>query len=128
MKKFTGVIIAESLDDASLLDQVKIVSTRVSEVTEKHKTPWLKKWTLHTVEVERSRVEEISKALSEHIDQRHSHSWYVDYDDGEVHYIIFPHKIFRIDMKSETQYAEAKKYGVDLGIPPYQVDFHPKER
>lgn len=128
MKNFRGVIIEESLRDPSLLSRVKILSTRTSEVTEKHKTPWLKKWTLHSVEIQRAAVEEISKAISENIDEHHSHSWYADYDDGEVHYIIFPRKIFRIDMRSEAQYAEAKKYGIGLGIPPYQVDFHPKER
>ncbi len=30
-----------------------------------------------------------------------------------------------LDRKSKEQYDEAKEYGISLGIPSYQVDFHP---
>ncbi|MCB9816621.1 hypothetical protein H6786_04470 [Candidatus Nomurabacteria bacterium] len=39
---FTGVIIEESLKDASVLDEVVIVGTEVEPVTESHQTPWIK--------------------------------------------------------------------------------------
>jgi hypothetical protein len=48
---YKGVIIEESLKDKSILKDVGILSTRVEEVTEEHETPWIDKWTLHTVEV-----------------------------------------------------------------------------
>jgi len=48
---FSGVIIEESLTDNSVLNDVNIISTKVEPVTEKHKTPWVKQWTMHTVKI-----------------------------------------------------------------------------
>jgi len=31
-----------------------------------------------------------------------------------------------MDRKRKEQYDEAKRYGIQLGIPEYQVDFHPE--
>lgn len=128
MRNFRGVIIEESLTDASVLRLAKILSTRISVVTKKHQTQWLKKWTLHTVEIEREVADAVAEEISKSIDTTHEHPWYADFDDGKLHYIIFPSKIFKINMRDEKQYAVAKAYGIALGIPSYQVDFHPKER
>jgi hypothetical protein len=123
---YKGTIIKESLENKDILKNVRILSTKVEKVIKEHQTPWLKQWTLHKVEVEESKVEEISKKISQSIDSRHNHSWYADYKNDTWHYIIFPHKIFKIDRKSDEQYAEARKYGISLGIPEYQVDFSPE--
>ena len=45
-----------------------------------------------------------------------------------VYYIIFRDKVFYIDRKSKEQYDEAKRYGISLGIPEYQVDFAPDDK
>lgn len=128
MGKYHGVIIKESLENLLLLKEVRILSTKISVVGERHKTPWLKQWTLHTVEIEREEAERIAEMISRNLDSAHSHSWYADFDDGREHYIIFPDRVFRIDMKIQKQYDEAQAYGLGLGIPPHQVDFHPKVR
>lgn len=126
MNNFRGVIIEESLEDKSVLSKVIILSTKVEAVTPKHKTPWLKKWTLHTVEILTDRVEEIAKEISLSLDSKHGGSWYADFCDDSHHYIIFRNKIFFIDRNNQKQYDEAREYGISLGIPEYQVDFHPK--
>lgn len=77
---YTGVVIKESLQKKAVLKKIKIVSTKVEAVTEKHKTPWLKQWTLNTIEVPEEKAQEI-----------------------------------------------AKKYGISIGIPEYQVDFAPND-
>ena len=120
---YTGVIIEESLGDKSILDEVKILSTKIEPVTEKHKTPRLKYWTLHRVEVNADKVAKISEELSKCIES--THNWYADFKNNELHFIIFRNKVFRIDRTSKEQYDEAKNYGISLGIPEYQVDFHP---
>ncbi|MEO8637614.1 MAG: hypothetical protein ABI430_01795 [Candidatus Taylorbacteria bacterium] len=61
---YKGVIIEESLSDKSVCAQVFVIGTRVSKVVEKHKTPWLKQWTLHTVHIPEEKAEEIAKKLS----------------------------------------------------------------
>lgn len=120
---YIGVIIKESLGNKDVLSEVKILSTKVEQVTEKHKTPWLKKWTLHTVEVSADKAAKVAEELSEYLEP--NHHWYADFKNNELHFIIFRNKIFRIDRTSKKQYEEAKKYGISLGIPEYQLDFNP---
>ena len=120
---FIGVIIEESLERKDVLKKVKIVKTKVENVTEKHKTPWIKKWTLHTIEIPANRADAIAKELSESLDSQHS--WYADFKNGSMHYIIFRGKIFKVDRTKKEQYDEVTRYGVSLGIPCYQLDFSP---
>ena len=120
---YTGVIIEESLENKDILKEVKILSTKIEQVTERHKTPWLKQWTLHVVEVSADKVAKISIELSKCLES--SHNWYADFKNNDLHFIIFRNKVFRINRASKEQCDQAKKYGVSLGIPEYQVDFHP---
>jgi hypothetical protein len=122
---FEGVIIEESLEDISILDNVEIKSTKVEEVTPEHKTPWFKHWTLHTVTIPESRADQIAESLSRSLDYSHGTSWYADFKNDTTHYIIFQNKIFRIDRSKKEEYEAATAYGISLGIPPYQVDFAP---
>ncbi len=121
--KFIGIIIEESLENKDVLDRVKITKTKVEKVTQEHKTPWIKKWTLHTVEIPEKDSKKIAKELSISLDSKHN--WFADFKNDTHHFIIFRNKIFYINRKSKRQYDKAKEYGVSLGIPEYQVDFHP---
>lgn len=121
MDTFKGTIIEESLEDKSILDRVKIISTKIEQVIERHRTPWIKQWTLHAVEVELDEAEEIALELSKSLDSKHS--WYADYKNDDTHYIIFRNKVFKIDRTKIEEYREATKYGISIGIPDYQVDF-----
>lgn len=120
---YQGVIIEESLEKKDILKRVKILSTKVEQVIEKHKTPWLKQWTLYTLEIPEEKGEEIAEELSNSLESEHP--WYADFKNEAYHYIIFRGKIFFIDRRSKEQYDEARRYGISLGIPEYQVDFHP---
>ena len=51
-----------------------------------------------------------------------------DFKNDTHHYIIFRDKVFYIDRKSKEQYDEAKRYGISLSIPEYQVDFAPDDK
>ncbi|MBS3067292.1 hypothetical protein J4450_01200 [Candidatus Micrarchaeota archaeon] len=124
MSNYTGVIIEESLGNKDVLKKVKILATKIEKVTERHQTPYLKKWTLYNVEVPENRADEIAEEISTSLDSVHN-DWYADFKNDQYHYIIFRNKIFKIDRTSKAQYDEARKYGVSLGIPEYQVDFHP---
>ena len=126
MTNFIGVIIEESLEKKAVLKKVKIIKTEIEQVAEEHKTPWFKKWTLHTVEIEEKQAEAIAKELSKSLDSQHDGSWYADFRNNKFHYIIFRNKIFFIDRRSKEQYDEARKYGISLGIPEYQVAFSPE--
>lgn len=123
MENYRGVIIEESLENKEVLKKVQILETEISIVTEKHKTPWIKQWTLHTVLIPENEAESIAKEISTSLDKEHN--WYADYRNKTHHYIIFRDKFFYIDRNSIEEYNKAKEYGISLGIPEYQVDFHP---
>lgn len=120
MDTFKGTIIEESLTDKSVLSAVKIVSTKISPVTDKHKTPWLKQWTLHKVEIEPDEAGNIAEIISKSIDKKY---WYADFKNDNVHFIVFSDKIFKISRTDRGEYQKATDYGLSLGIPEYQLDF-----
>lgn len=66
---YKGIIIEESLQDASLLKEVKILNTKVEPITPEHKTPWLKQWILHTVEIPEEKAQEIAEKISQSFDK-----------------------------------------------------------
>ena len=120
---YKGVIIEESLENTDILNDLITISTKVEEVTKEHKTPWIKQWTMHTVEIPEDRGEDIVERLSNSLDSQHS--WYIDFKNEEFHYIVFLNKVFKIDMHN-AKYREAMEYGISLGIPWYQLDFSPE--
>ncbi len=123
MSNFIGVIIEESLEDKSVLKGLNILSTKIEPVTEKKRTPWVNQWTLHTIEIDYSSIRGVAERLSEVIDNKHKSSWYIDFKNESTHYIIFRNKVFEIDRTSRKQYEEANLYGLNLGIPEYQMEF-----
>lgn len=120
---YNGVIIEESLENKDILKDVKISDTKVEEVTEEHKTPWIKQWTLHTVEILENQADDVAEKLTKSLDSQHS--WYADFKNDSFHYIIFRDKFFKVDRSKKEQYADVVKFGVSLGIPDYQLDFSP---
>ena len=119
---YKGTIIEESLNNTDALKDIYIISTKVEKVVDKHKTPWLERWTLHKVEVPEDRAEEIAEKISETLDYTHGTSWYADFKNGECHYIIFKNKIFKIDRTNADQYAGFDYKSINFGVS-YDVNF-----
>ena len=126
MDNYRGVIIEESLINKDILKKIKIVSTRVEQVTDEHNTPWILQWTLHTIELPEVHVVTIANGISKSLDSEHS--WYADFKNKTHHYIIFRNKVFCVDKTDKGQYNEVKRYGISLGIPEYQLDFVPDDK
>lgn len=122
---YKGDIIEESLADKATLEDVKIIATRVEVVTPDHKTPWLKQWTLHTIEVPEDKAVAVAEKLSYAIETEHK-SWYIDFRNGATHYVIFPGKAFKVDRSNPEEYKPVVSYGAKLGIPRHQLDFSPE--
>lgn len=118
---YKGIIIEESLQETDLFNKIKVISTRVEKVTLSHKTPWLKKWTLHTVEISEHKAEKIAKKISNILEI--THNWYADYKNENYHFIIFRDKIFKVNRCNFKEYIAVKEYGISLGIPDYQLTF-----
>lgn len=120
---YKGIIIEESLENNSIFRDVRITSTKVEVVRKEHRTPWVNQWTMHTVEIPVDKVNDVAEKISHALDSKHN--WYADFKNSANHCIVFRNKVFMVDRQSKEQYEEAKKYGISLGIPEYQVDFHP---
>lgn len=121
---FEGIIIEESLTDPSVLQKLLVTSTAVEPVTEQHRTPWVKQWTMHTVSVPAHQAATIAKDISAALDK--DHDWYADFKTETEHFVIYKDKVFHItDRSDKSQYDEATAHGISLGIPDYQVDFSP---
>jgi hypothetical protein len=120
---FKGIIIEESLENKNILKDslIRILKTEVEKVSSEYDTPWLKKWTMHTVEVREDRAMDIAEKIAKSLDKEHS--WYVDFRNDEYHFIIFKDKIFCVKMENKKEYEDVKKYGRKIGIPEHQLDF-----
>lgn len=122
---YRGTIIEESLGDQSILRDLTILNTRVEAVTDRHKTPWLSQWTLHTIQVPEGEGAAVARRIQRAIDAMQPGSWYVDFKNDVEHFIIYKDKIFKIGRDDEAGYQAARTHGINLGIPEYQLDFSP---
>ncbi len=123
---FKGGIIRESLSNIGILKKVNITNTDVWPVTKRHKTPWVKQWTFHFVEVGESIAESIALEISKNMDSEHV--WYADFRNNKIHYVIYYNHIFIIDVNKKEDYQKAIDYGSKLGLPDYQLDFSPHHK
>ncbi len=120
---FTGTIILESLISPSIIDGLNVTNTEVETVTDSFGTPWLKQWTLKTVEIDDNKIEAIAEQISRSIDPAHANSWFADFANEAIHYVIFKDKVFKIDRTNPSNYTPAKQYAFSLGIPAHQLGF-----
>ncbi|VVB78178.1 Uncharacterised protein [uncultured archaeon] len=88
-----GVVIEESLEDKSVLKEIKIIKTESEIVTPKHRTPWLKKWTSHKVEIPEEKMDEICEKLQKSLDR--NHQWYIDLKSNRYEITIFNDQIIK---------------------------------
>jgi len=123
---FKGAIIEESLSNLEVLKKVNITKTDVFPVTGKHKTPWVKQWTFHFIEVDESEAESIASEIGKNMDSEHV--WYADFRNNKIHYVIYYNSVFKIDVNKKEDYQKAIDYGNKLGIPDYQIDFSPHHK
>lgn len=120
---YKGVIIEESLENLDVLKDVKILGTKVEPITEGHKTPWLKQWTMHDVEIPEGSALAVADKLSHAIDPAHANNWYADFKNDKTHFVVFRDKVFKINRTKPEEYAAATEHGASIGIPRHQLDF-----
>lgn|SRR3989344_1148665 len=124
---YRGTVIEEILEKVHVLKkEVRILETKTEPVTIGHRTPWLTRWTLLTVEIPEEKADQVAEKLSNILEKEHP--WYADYKNDQYHYITYRDKVFKIDLKKPTLYKDATRYGISLGIPDYQVDFAPEDK
>lgn len=124
---YKGIVIKESLENPSILEGIKAIETVVEPVTPEHKTPWLKQWTMLTLEIPDNRIESLSKLISQSFSREHP-KWFADFKSDKYHYIIFAGKVFKVNLLEPSLFKDARDFGISIGIPEYQLDFAPKDK
>ena len=102
-----GTIIENSLFDKSILDEIKIESTRQSG-----------DWILHNVQIDENQITRLSQALADG-------PWYIHlWEPGkDIVTVVFKNKTFTIKFSDKATWADAVAYGKSIGIPKEQLDF-----
>jgi len=90
---YRGIIIEESLEDRGVLHSFRVLETRIEAVTERHNTPWVRQWTLHTVEIPDEAAAAVAEKLRAALDPVHAGSWYADFKNEATHYIVFHNRV-----------------------------------
>lgn len=119
--EYRGVIIEESLRDKSIIKELKVLQQEIEEITERENTPWLEKWTMDTVEINESKIDEYTERLSKLIDTKHCNDWYCDFRNDKYHYVVFSDKVFKLDRRKKQDYIDMQEYAKKLGLPEYQL-------
>lgn len=110
-KDFTGTIIEESLEDNRILNELEIVSFRISDSENS-----ADRWHLYTVKVSKEEIEKLSKYLK-------NGRWYMHFWENRDVVAVFKDKIFRFNYDDKSTWKPAVDYGLSVGIPIEQLDF-----
>ena len=120
-KKFTGLIIKESLRDSKILDDKDIIISKVEnwDIGERAADFQPKNWTAVFIEGNKDNIEQVAERISETILPK----WYSNLSDDTTEFVIFNKMIFRHCKTRNEDAYEAIKYGISVGIPEHQLDW-----
>lgn len=108
---YIGLVIKESLDDPSMLDDVTVLGNKVTDEQDP-----ADRWHMYTIEVTRPFFEKIATHIK-------PLRWYAHFYNEEKMIVIFKDKIFEYAHGDTTSHDAVLQYGLALGIPHEQLDF-----
>ena len=110
---FHGIIVKESLENKSLLDEVEILGTQKG-----------RDWELIRVGLNNSKREEFIKSVRRNLKSEGGVPFYAHFYSKDKLIIVFPGKMFEVTPNRNTWKAVID-YGLSQGIPIEQLDFFP---
>ena len=110
MEKYIGTVIEESLEDNRILNDLEVVSFRIS----KDDNP-ADRWHLYKIQTSEEGIDKLSKNIKE--------GWYAHFWKGEDFIVIFKNKKFTLKQSDKETWKPAVEHGLSLGIPAEQLDF-----
>lgn len=116
MKIYCGTIVEESLKDSRFLNELEILSVRIS-AAEKPED----RWHLYKVLVSQKQIQQLAEQLK-------PEKWYAHFWDDTIIYAVFPGKTFEMSRVDKTTWQSAINYGLSLDIPAEQLDFLVEEQ
>lgn len=110
-RDYFGTIIEESLEDNRVLNDIEIISFRIS----KDESPQ-DRWHLYKAKVSKEDIEKLSKYIK-------SGKWYMHFWGGTDVIAVFRGKTFEFNYTDKATWKDAVDYGRSVGIPDEQLDF-----
>lgn len=110
-KNYKGTIVEESLEDNRILNEVQVLSSRIS----KDDSP-ADRWHLYNVKVSKEDIQKISKYIK-------PGKWYMHFWRNKDVVAVFKDKVFEFNYDDKSTWKEVVAYGQSLGIPDKQLDF-----
>src|SRR4051812_3754335 len=110
-RDYFGTIIEESLEDNRILNDIEIISFRISKDEDPQD-----RWHLYKAKVSREDIEKLSKYIK-------VGKWYMHFWEGTDVIAVFWGKIFEFNYADKSTWKEVLEYGRSQGIPEEQLDF-----
>jgi hypothetical protein len=104
---YKGIIVENSLNDTSVLDNLKVEKSWVDG-----------SWKLHSVFISENQILKLSQSLKD--GPWYTHFWIPRKTSIKV---VFRNKVFEIDSQDKTTWENVIAYGQSLNIPKEQLDF-----
>ena len=116
---FTGVLLKESLRDATVLERLNIVKEEEWSVDNAAEgQPG--RWTALYYQGDAAEASEMANELSRSLKPG---KWYTSFAVREAQYVVFPKRVFVYKGNDEGAIESAKEYGRSIGIPESQLDW-----
>ncbi len=106
-----GTVVEESLVDNRFLNELDILSVRISSAEKPED-----RWHLYQVRMTIEQIEHLAKQLK-------PEKWYAHFWDDENIYVVFPGKTFLMSRDDKSTWTDAVSYGKSIDIPEEQLDF-----
>jgi hypothetical protein len=118
-RSFRGVLIKESLEDETILEQINVTSS--TDFDQPEPSPdQPSHWTLMWFEGSDSEADSVAESLSRALKPR---GWYVDFSTSTHKFVVLPGKVFNYRLGDKDGEAAAKEFARTVGVPGRQLDW-----
>jgi hypothetical protein len=113
--KWKGVLISESLEEPSLINDFAVFKARISKKDLDLGNGKQGRWHLYHVYAASSQVDNLTSQVRP--------GWYCHFWQGDNLIVVYPGKQFKMKVHDKSTWKEAIKFGVSSGIPEKELDF-----
>lgn len=110
-EEYRGSVIEESLKDNRVLNDIKVVRTRITNDEDPSK-----RWHIFVLHVNRSEIDRLQGCLR-------NGPWYMHFWDDKDITVVFKNRTFTLNRNNTSTWTKAIEHGRSLGIPDSQLDF-----
>lgn len=119
---YSGVLLAESLDDDAVVDGVSLAVSKISRAAVGDTTAGQPRdWTFIEFTVAASSVDTLAESLRCAL--KKEGGWYCDFHSDSEVVVVFHNRVFRYAKGDRTRRGEVEDYARSVGVPNEQIDW-----